>query len=42
MRLRELKLVLLIMVLIATHNECRLRVTAIEAEPTPRTEYYNK
>jgi hypothetical protein len=40
--LRQIQLIALIMTLIYTHNECRIRVTAIETEPTPRTEYFNK
>ena len=42
MRLREIKLITLIMFLIYTHNECRMRVSPIEIEPTPRTEFVNK
>ena len=42
MRLREIKLVALIMFLIYTHNECRMRVSPIEIESTPRTEFVNK
>ena len=42
MRLREIKLITLIMFLIYTHNECRMRVSPIEIEPTPRTEIVNK
>jgi hypothetical protein len=42
MSLRKIQLVSLILFLIYTHNECRIRVTAIEAEPTPRTEFVNK
>ena len=38
MRLREIKLIALILTLMYTHNECRLRVTPIELEPLPRTE----
>ena len=42
MRLREIKLIALIMFLIYTHNECRMRVSPIEIESTPRTEFVNK
>ena len=42
MRLREIKLITLIMFLIYTGNECRMRVSPIEIEPTPRTEIVNK
>jgi hypothetical protein len=42
MSLRKIQLISLITFLIYTHNECRIRVTAIEAEPTPRTEFVNK
>ena len=42
MRLREIKLIALITFLIYTHNECRMRVTPIEIESTPRTEFVNK
>jgi|688.fasta_scaffold1106535_2 hypothetical protein len=42
MSLRKIQLVSLILFLIYTHRECRIRVTAIEAEPTPRTEFVNK
>ena len=42
MRLREIKLITLIMFLIYTHNECRMRVSPIEIESTPRTEFVNK
>jgi hypothetical protein len=42
MRLRQIQLISLILFLIYTHNECRMRVTPIEIEPTPRTEFVNK
>jgi hypothetical protein len=42
MRVRQLQLISLILVLIYTHNECRLRVTAIELEPIPLIEYFQK
>jgi hypothetical protein len=42
MRLREIKLIALITFLIYTHNECRMRVSPIEIESTPRTEFVNK
>jgi hypothetical protein len=42
MRLRETKLIALITFLMYTHNECRMRVSAIEIETTPRTEFVNK
>jgi hypothetical protein len=42
MSLRKIQLVSLILFLRYTHRECRIRVTAIEAEPTPRTEFVNK
>ncbi len=42
MRVRQLQLISLILFLIYTHNECRMRVTPIEIEPTPRTEFVNK
>ena len=42
MRLREIKLIALITFLIYTHNECRMRVTAIELEQTPLIEYFQK
>ena len=38
MRLRQIQLIALILTLIYTHNECRIRVTPIELEPLPRTE----
>jgi hypothetical protein len=42
MRVRQLQLISLILFLIYTHNECRMRVTAIQIEETPRTEIVNK
>ena len=42
MRVRQLQLISLILFLIYTHNECRMRVTAIQIESTPRTEIVNK
>jgi hypothetical protein len=42
MRLRDTQLILLMITLLITHNPCRMRVSAIEAEPAPRTEYLNK
>jgi hypothetical protein len=42
MRERQLQLISLILFLIYTHNECRMRVSPIEIEETPRTEYVNK
>jgi hypothetical protein len=42
MRLREIQLIALILTLMYTHNECRIRVTPIELEPLPRTEFVNK
>ncbi len=42
MRVRQLQLISLITFLIYTHNECRMRVSPIEIEPTPRTEFVNK
>ena len=42
MRVRQLQLISLILFLIYTHNECRMRVSAIEIESTPRTEIVNK
>jgi hypothetical protein len=42
MRLRDTQLILLMITLLITHNPCRMRVSPIEAEPAPRTEYLNK
>jgi len=42
MRVRQLQLISLILFLIYTHNECRMRVTAIEIEQTPLIEYFQK
>jgi hypothetical protein len=42
MRLRKIQLISLITFLMYTGNECRMRVTPIEIEPTPRTEIVNK
>ena len=42
MRLRDIQLTLLMITLLITHNPCRMRVSPIEAEPAPRTEYLNK
>jgi hypothetical protein len=42
MRLREIKLIALITFLMYTGHECRMRVSPIEAEPAPRTEFVNK
>ena len=39
--MREIKMIL-IMVLMATGNECRMRTTPIELESTPKTEMINK
>ena len=35
--MREIKIIL-ILILIATHNECRMRATPIELESLPKTE----
>jgi hypothetical protein len=42
MSLRQIQLISLIMFLIYTHKECRMRVTPIQIESTPRTEIVNK
>jgi hypothetical protein len=42
MRLRQIQLISLITFLIYTHKECRMRVTPIQIESTPRTEIVNK
>jgi hypothetical protein len=42
MSLRKIQLVSLITFLMYTGHECRMRVTAIEVEPLPRTEIVNK
>lgn len=42
MRLRKIQLISLITFLMYTGHECRMRVTAIEIEPAPRTEFVNK
>jgi hypothetical protein len=42
MSLRKIQLISLITFLMYTGHECRMRVTAIEAEPLPRTEIVNK
>jgi hypothetical protein len=42
MRLRKIQLVSLILFLMYTGHECRMRVTPIELEPLPRTEFVNK
>jgi len=39
---RQIQLIALILFLMYTGHECRMRVTAIEAEPLPRTEIVNK
>lgn len=39
--MREIK-TLLILILIATHNECRMRATSIELDAAPKTEMINK
>jgi hypothetical protein len=42
MRVRDTQLILLMVTLLITHNPCRMRISPIEAEATPRTEYLNK
>ena len=42
MRLRKIQLVSLITFLMYTGHECRMRVTPIEIEEAPRTEFVNK
>ena len=42
MSLRQIQLISLILFLIYTHKECRMRVTPIELERLPRTEIVNK
>jgi hypothetical protein len=42
MSLRQIQLISLILFLIYTHKECRMRVTPIQIESTPRTEIVNK
>jgi hypothetical protein len=42
MSLRKIQLISLITFLIYTHKECRMRVTAIQSQTTPRTEIVNK
>ena len=42
MRLRKIQLISLITFLMYTGHECRMRVSPIEIEPTPRTEIVNK
>ena len=42
MSLRQIQLISLILFLIYTHKECRMRVTPIQTESTPRTEIVNK
>jgi len=42
MRLRQIHLIALITFLMYTGHECRMRVSPIEIESTPRTEIVNK
>ena len=42
MRVRDIQLILLMTILLITHNPCRMRISPIEAESTPRTEFLNK